>query len=179
MHRSSSLHSSTQSRDSKCRSTYDNYGPVIETSEPSISSSNEFLESEPPLTSITESKTDLDQISSSSNDNIKPISSSISSKPSIQSTSHVRVDSERYFIISPFEKLQKSQIIDFSLGPSFHKFSRSQGNLWTVPPCRGSLLIYFFVVLKAKKMKLSFRVHLVNFIKLLHQIIQAKSKGQN
>ena len=95
MHRSSSLHSSTQSRDSKCRSTYDNYGPVIETSEPSISSSNEFLESEPPLTSINESKTDLDQISSSSNDNIKPISSSISSKPSIQSTSHVRVDSER------------------------------------------------------------------------------------
>ena len=95
MHRSSSLHSSTQSRDSKCRSTYDNYGPVIETSEPSISSSNEFLESEPPLTSINESKTDLDQISSSSNDNIKPISSSISSKPSIQSTS--RADSERYF----------------------------------------------------------------------------------
>ena len=105
MHRSSSLHSSTQSRDSKCRSTYDNYGPVIETSEPSISSSNEFLESEPPLTSINESKTDLDQISSSSNDNIKPISSSISSKPSIQSTSHVRVDSERYFIIGPFEEL--------------------------------------------------------------------------
>ena len=100
MHRTSSLHSSTQSRDSKCRSTYDNYGPVIETSEPSISSSNEFLESEPPLTSINESKTDLDQISSSSNDNIKPISSSISSKPSIQSTSHVRVDSERYFLLT-------------------------------------------------------------------------------
>ena len=28
-------------------------------------------------------------------------------------------------------------------------------------------------------MKLSFRVHLVNFIKLLHQITQAKLKGQN
>ena len=99
MHRSSSLHSSTQSRDSKCRSTYDNYGPVIETSEPSISSSNEFLESEPPLTSINESKTDLDRISSSSNDNIKPISSSISSKPSITTSTSHRVDSERYFQI--------------------------------------------------------------------------------
>ena len=99
MHRSSSLHSSTQSRDSKCRSTYDNYGPVIETSEPSISSSNEFLESEAPLTSINESKTDLDRISSSSNDNIKPISSSISSKPSITTSTSHRVDSERYFQI--------------------------------------------------------------------------------
>lgn len=121
MHRSSSLHSSTQSRDSKCRSTYDNYGPVIETSEPSISSSNEFLESEPPLTSINESKTDLDQISSSSNDNIKPISSSISSKPSIQSTSHVRVDSES-------SESEKDEIIISGTSGQLHQTSSSNNS---------------------------------------------------
>lgn len=174
MHRSSSLHSSTQSRDSKCRSTYDNYGPVIETSEPSISSSNEFLESEPPLTSINESKTDLDQISSSSNDNIKPISSSISSKPSIQSTSHVRVDSERYFD----QLIYRTRNSRIGLRLSIFLF-RVRARPYHRAVVYEPLLIVFCLVLKAKKMKLSFRAHLVNFIKLLHQTIQAKSKGQN